>query len=155
VRRATWIALLLAAFLLAGCDVLGSKSKGPPPKSLSYLQFVRRADHACARAIRRIPKFRPGLTFPVLDKKVGGLVSAQERLLVTLRRLIPPPSAAAAFQRLLTTFDAQDLAANRFRGAFEARQIRRITTLARQINVLSRRIDLRALRLGLRTCAKL
>jgi hypothetical protein len=149
-----FLALVLAALLVAGCDVVGSPKLTPQPKTLSYFQLVSAANRACARANRRAPELRKGLSYGTVKRKLGVLVGVQERLLFVLRGLSPPPANKVAFQRLLASFDRVDLSATQFIDAFDAGQIRQLRTLAKRIASRDRQLHLRALRLGLRSCAR-
>ena len=155
-RRWSWLALLFGAFLLAGCDVMGSSnSKGPPPKTLSHAQFVHAGDRACARFLHRVRRVNTHTAFPkleALERKV--IIPAEEHVIVVLRRLVPPPRDAAAFHRVLTTFDQVDINIHRLLDAADARQVQRVKDVAKRLDVLTRRLDARFAKAGLRACAK-
>jgi hypothetical protein len=132
-----------------------SKSNGPPPRTLSRAQFVRRANRACARAARRTKAFKGSRSFAVVEAELRNVfIPAQEHLLVVLRGLTPPPSDAAGFQRMLGTFDQLDITIHHFLDAADAHQVQRVKDLIRRLDVLGKSLDRRAAALGLRTCAK-
>jgi hypothetical protein len=154
--RVGWIAVCLAAFLISGCDVLGSsKNTGPPPKTLSQAKFVRAADRACARAERATKNLKKSPNLAVVEKEFRNVfIPAQEHMVVVLRRLQPPAADAARFQDWLTTFDQLDLAIHNLLAAFDARQARRAKALGKHLDVLGNRFDRQAKKLGLPVCAE-
>ena len=153
--RVACLGLLLAPFLLAGCgDVLGKPKLRPPAKTLSHAQLVRRGNRACARALRRLPKVKPGESFETLSRELKTVVHVDERLLFVLRGLPPSPADAVAYRRLLAAFNYYDLVANHFVGAFEAGQVRKLKTLGRRLDSIGKTLNKRARKLGLTTCAE-
>jgi hypothetical protein len=146
---------VVAAVLLTGCGVMGSKTKSPPARTLSRAQFVRRANRACARAERRTKAFKGSRNFAVVEAELRNVfIPAQEHLLVVLRGLAPPASAAAGYQRMLDTFDQLDITIHHFLDAADAHQVQRVKNLIRRLDMLGKGLDKRAAELGLRTCAK-
>ena len=148
------LALVLTAFLVAGCDVLGSTKKAPPPKPLSHAQFVRAADRACRRANRRAKRLKKvtsaeaflfdlKLVIPIFEGEIGDL-----------RPLAPPRADAARFQQMLSTLDAEDLLANHLLLEFESRHIRSVKGLAKRLDVIGKHSNRLARKLGLTVCAK-
>jgi hypothetical protein len=153
--RGSWPVLLLAALLVAGCDVIGAPKLTPQPKPLSHARFVRAANRACARATRRVRAIKkPTNALAVLADLRRFVVPRYERLLFVLRGLAPPPADAVAFRRMLTTFNDFDQVVHHALDAVDARQIPQAKRLARHLDLVGRRIHLRAKKLGLRICAR-
>jgi hypothetical protein len=150
------LGLVLAAFLLAGCGVMGStQTKGAPPETLSRAQFVRAADRACAQAERKTRAFKPSTNFVQVEAELRKVfIPAQEHLLVVFRELVPPPAEAPGFQQMLGTFDQLDLAIHQMLDAADAHQVQRVKHLVTRLDSLGKRLDSQAAKLGLATCAK-
>jgi uncharacterized lipoprotein YajG len=156
VASGRWLVIVLAASLLAGCDVMGStQTKGPPPKTLSHAQFVRAADSACARAERKTRAFKKSANLAVVEAELRNVfIPAQEHLLVVFRQLTPPRADAAGFQQMLGTFDRLDLAIHQLLDAADAQQVGRGKQLVARLDLLGKRLDAQAAKLGLPTCAR-
>lgn len=140
----------------AGCGGAGgAKSSTNPARRLSSAHFVRAADRACARVNQRL-KGVPRATS--LEKGVkelqSTLIPALERLIAALRRLEPPQHDSVTFQRLLTAFDGEDLAAHHLLSSARTRQVKGAKTAARQLTVQGRRARSLAKTLGLLACVK-
>jgi hypothetical protein len=142
------VAVLVVA-LLVGCDITGSK-KEPPPQTLSHAQFVRAADRVCARAARRLKRLRKPKTIEQLSSEFQNFfIPTFESEIGALRLLAPPPRDAARFRLLLATLDSGDLLANHVLDSINARQVRRVKNLERQIRVVGKRAHALRKKLGL------
>jgi hypothetical protein len=149
------LTLVLAALLVAGCDITGTTKKTPPPKTLSHAQFVHAANRACARFERRAKRLKPSRNIDRVvaqDRRI--VVPAFERLLFELRGLEPPTSEAAAFRRMLATLNEEDIVVHNLLDAVDARQPGQVRRLLRRSKVLSKRLESRSAKVGLRHCGK-
>ena len=141
--RFTWPALLLVAFLLAGCSLGSSATKAPPQKTLSRAQFK----HLVVRATKRLVCSGLQHEKPTSLQQVrAGLkkdVRAYERWLFTLRGLAPPASAAVAFHRMLGALDRLDLVFHQMVDALDAQDLPRMKALLKRMHRLIARFNTR------------
>src|SRR5213593_2160222 len=105
--RSGALALLLVAFLLAGCGVTAS-AKAPPPQTLSHGRFVYLVRQATRRMVCGTPHGKP-TTFQQARAQLRSFLNAYERWLFSLRGLAPPASDAIVFHRLLGDMDRLDI----------------------------------------------
>ena len=142
--RGSWFAVLLAALLLSGCDVLGSPKSSPPPKPMTAGRFAYVANRACARDYRTVRRWQD----------VRKEIRAFEAVIVTFRGLRPPPADRARFNRLVWGMDRADVSVYKFLDAAAAGRVRSAERIQRRINREGKRFKRGAARLGLRVCAK-
>ena len=153
--RVGCLALVLAALLLGGCDVMGSSKNTVAPKPLSHAEFVRRANHICTVSQRRAQRLKkPVTSHAVLVRRLNYAVRVFEQDIVAFRRLTPPVADAPAFGRLIADLDAEDVNAHRLVDAIEAGQRGRARTLGKKLDHLDKSLKRRSINLGLRICAK-
>jgi hypothetical protein len=147
-------ALLLAAFLLSGCQVLTKQKLKPVPATLSHAQLVHAANHWCEHDRRRAKHLKNPRNTQMLERDFGIALSSTAHLIFHLRGLAPPPSDALAYRRLLATANDQELVATHLVQAIEEGQIHYAKGRARRLDVLDKRFSARARALGLKVCAK-
>jgi hypothetical protein len=149
-----WLALLLAAFVLAGCDVWQSQDLKPVPETLTHGRLVYLANRDCKREEHKARTFKVGKTPGQTLKRLQTIVvGSNEHLLFLLRGLAPPPADAVAYRQFLGNFNQEDLVLNHAIEVLAAHEFVQVKYTLKRLNRIDRRLTNRADALGLDACS--
>jgi hypothetical protein len=134
--------LLLAVVVLAGCSITGSAKPTPPPKTLSEARFKYLVHRAAQHLACGIPHGKP-TSYAQVRAQLKTFVKAYERFLYGLQGLTPPARDAVPFRHLLGAMNTLDRVLYRLVGAVDARDVRRIKNVLKQMRRLQARFNTR------------
>jgi hypothetical protein len=143
------LALVLAALLLAGCEIGGDGG------STEKEQFIQQADSVCQQYGDRIGGIPAPQTFlrdfAVYMRRAVPIARAQNR---ELRAMTPPEDQAADFNRMIQLLDQQlDLAAQAGEEAYAGREARAQAAMQESLGPADEAARVAA-RIGFTTCAR-
>ena len=143
------LVLILAALLLAGCEIGGDGG------SAEKDSFIQEADSVCQQYASRIGGIPAPQTFlrdfAVYMRRAVPLARAQNR---ELRAMTPPEDQAADFNRMLQLLDQQlDLAEQAGEEAYAGREARAQAVMQESVGPADEAARV-ATRIGFTTCAR-
>ena len=119
-------------------------------------RFVYLANRVCRRDIRKTKRIvKKPQNHAQYDKELQAVLKGHdEQAFFDLRALAPPSSDAKQFERVLASFNYEDLLGHNPLQAGDQGQAAKVKALFKKLDAADKTFKSRASQLGLRTCAK-